>query len=78
MTTTIQKWGNSHGIRIPKIMLEQLNIKENEEIDLKIENESIVVKKTYRRKTIEELFEGYESEYEPINIDWGEPVGREI
>jgi len=30
------------------------------------------------RKTIEELFEGYEGDYEYEEIDWGEPVGAEI
>jgi hypothetical protein len=29
-------------------------------------------------KSIEELFEGFEGEYEPMEIDWGEPVGEEI
>ena len=29
-------------------------------------------------KSIEELFEGFEGEYEPIEIDWGKPVGKEI
>ena len=33
-------------------------------------------KKTH--KSIEELFEGFEGEYEPIEIDWGKPVGKEI
>ena len=78
MTTTIQKWGNSHGIKIPKIIMEHLNIRENDEIGLQIENEAIVLKKLNKYKTIEELFEGYEEKYIPIKIDWGEPVGREI
>ena len=30
------------------------------------------------RKTIEELFEGYEGDYVPTEIDWGEPVGNEV
>ncbi|MFI3173986.1 MAG: hypothetical protein R3Y53_02140 [Bacillota bacterium] len=29
-------------------------------------------------KTIEELFEGYEGEYESPEIDWGKPVGDEV
>ena len=30
------------------------------------------------RQTINELFEGYDGEYEPVEIDWGKPVGKEI
>lgn len=29
-------------------------------------------------KTIEELFAGFDGEYEPVEIDWGKPVGKEI
>ena len=31
-----------------------------------------------QHKTIEELFEGFEGEYIPEEIDWGEDVWREI
>lgn len=31
-----------------------------------------------KRKTIIELFEGYDGDYKPSEIDWGEPVGNEI
>ena len=29
-------------------------------------------------KSIQELFSDFKGEYEPINIDWGKPVGNEI
>ena len=32
MTTTIQKWGNSQGIRIPKILLDSVQWTENEQM----------------------------------------------
>ncbi len=31
-----------------------------------------------KHKTIDDLFEGYEGDYKPEEIDWGEPVGKEI
>ena len=37
MTTTIQKWGNSQGIRLPKHILEALNWHEGEKLDIKTE-----------------------------------------
>lgn len=78
MTTTIQKWGNSQGIRIPKPILEELNISENEEVDLIVENNSLVIKKVNKRKTIQELFEGYDGIYKPKEYDWGKPMGKEV
>ncbi len=35
-------------------------------------------KDSEKRKTIIELFEGYNGDYKPSEIDWGEPVGNEI
>ncbi len=31
-----------------------------------------------KRKSLEELFEGYEGDYKPEEEDWGPPVGREV
>ena len=79
MTTTIQKWGNSQGIRIPKTILDTVKWTENEKIILVVENEKIIMEKAKKkRKNIKELFADYEGEYEPIEIEWGEAKGEEI
>ncbi|MCD8238272.1 MAG: AbrB/MazE/SpoVT family DNA-binding domain-containing protein [Clostridiales bacterium] len=78
MVTSIQKWGNSQGIRIPKAMLDSLKWSPNTEITLTAEEDKIIIRKSNSRKTIKELFEGYEGNYEPTQIDWGKPVGNEI
>ena len=79
MTTTIQKWGNSQGIRIPKIILDTVNWSEDEQIMIVVDNGKIVMEKAKsKRKNIKELFENYKEEYEPTEIDWGEPKGEEI
>ena len=78
MTTTIQKWGNSQGIRIPKILLDTVNWSENEEIVITVEDGKLIIEKTENRKNIKELFQDYEDEYIPEKIDWGSPVGDEI
>ena len=44
MTTTIQKCGNSQGIRIPKILLDTINWSENEQIVILVED----YRKSYR------------------------------
>lgn len=80
MTTTIQKWGNSQGVRIPKILLDSINWSENEEVSINIEKDKLVIEKakTQNRKNIKELFKDYKGEYKPEEIDWGEPEGEEI
>lgn len=79
MTTTIQKWGNSQGIRIPKMLLDTVKWNENEKIIIVVDNGKLVMEKAKsKRKNIKELFENYNEKYEPINVEWGDPVGEEI
>ena len=46
MQTTIVKWGNSQGVRLPKMLLESANIADNDTVDLIAENDSIIIKKS--------------------------------
>lgn len=80
MKTTIQKWGNSQGIRIPKVLLDTVKWTENEQIVIFVKDNKIVIEKAKenKRKNIKELFANYKEEYEPTEIDWGEPKGEEI
>ena len=41
MTTTIVKWGNSRGVRLPKPFLEGLNLKDNDAVDITTDNNTI-------------------------------------
>lgn len=78
MTTSIQKWGNSQGIRIPKSILDDLKWKENDEVMIIVQENQLVIEKIEKRKNIKELFKDYDGKYETIEIDWGEPMGDEI
>lgn len=80
MTTTIQKWGNSQGIRIPKYLLEALKWQDNEEITINVNEDKLVIEKadSKKKKTIAELFADYDGEYTPEEFNWGEPMGREV
>jgi len=79
MFAIIQKWGNSQGVRLPKIFLDELNMSEGNEVEiLKQDNVIIIKPASGKRKTIQELFVDYKDDYKPEEIDWGEPVGGEI
>ena len=80
MTASIRKWGNSQGIRLPKMLLDALNWSENEKINIRLEENRIIIEQAERkmRPTIDELFEGYNEEYQPEKIDWGRTEGKEI
>lgn len=78
MTTSIQKWGNSHGVRIPKTLLDEVQWSESEKLVIIAENNKIIIEKAEPRKNIKELFADFEGSYESEEIDWGTPVGEEI
>lgn len=78
MITTIQKWGNSQGIRIPKFILDAVNWSLNEQLVMSAENDKIIIERASKRKNIKELFADFNEDYTPIDIDWGDPVGEEV
>ena len=56
MYATVQRWGNSQGIRIPKALLESLGIRENDRVELTQTGDSITLRKAVSvpHKTLEE------------------------
>ena len=78
MTTTIQKWGNSQGIRIPKFLLDAVQWSDDEQLVLSADKNKIIIEKAEPRKNIMELFANFDGEYVPVEMDWGQPVGEEV
>lgn len=80
MQATIQKWGNSQGIRIPKAFLEALGMRENDLVELTRVDDNIVIKKVNQENniTLDEIFKDYDGECAAEEFEWGSPVGREV
>lgn len=81
MLTKVQKWGNSQGVRFPMKVLEEANIAIGDEVDVSIQEGRIVVTPSQRirnRYRLEDLVARMPEEYEPVEEDWGAPVGREV
>ncbi len=74
----IRSWGNSQGIRIPKDILEKLNLKTSDILDLEIKDDTIVLRKQFVHKSFEERLAEYNGEISVYDFDWGKPMGREI
>lgn len=86
MQATIQKWGNSQGIRLPKHILESVGLEmpatgEPVEVEVIAEEGKITISRLLphrKRRSIVELLAGFEGDYEASEADWGTPVGKEI
>ena len=74
----IRSWGNSQGIRIPKSILEKLNISISDTLQLDVRDDAIVLKKTFKHKSFEERLAEYNGKISVGDFDWGEPMGKEL
>ena len=80
MRTAIVKWGNSQGIRLPKILLDAVGLSDNDSVEIIAENNMLIIKPARERITIDKLFENWDGDA-PELFDWGDldaPVGREL
>ena len=79
MYTTIQRWGNSNAVRIPKPLLESVKLRENERVEITADEHGIHIKPLQRKyKNLDELFEGYEGNYDFEVIDFGRTGKEEL
>jgi len=84
MKLNLAKWGNSAAIRIPKTILDELNIDsnnfENISFYIEVEGEKLTLEKKQEKTKFELLAE--QSKGEKLNpkpdMDWGNPIGKEI
>ena len=77
MEAKLQKWGNSDGIRIPSTILKSLNLNTNDKVDLKCEDNKIIISKP-KNMLLEERFENYNGENLSKEFNWDDPKGKEI
>jgi antitoxin MazE len=80
MLTKVQKWGNSQGVRVPLRLLEEAKISLGDEVDVTVQEGQLIVSPSPRirgKYRLEDLVARMPEGYEPVEEDWGGPVGRE-
>lgn len=79
MDAQIKKIGNSKGVIIPSSILKMLNIKESDELAIRVEGKEIIFskKESFDPQSLEELFNGFLETYEG-KIMFDDDQGREI
>ena len=79
MQTTVKAWGNSQGIRLPKEVLQDAGITLNEVLNVTVKNGVITLAKAFAHRTLEERAAEYNGNLNlDEELDWGEPLGREV
>jgi antitoxin MazE len=77
METTVQKWGNSLGIRIPNLIVRELSLKNGSVVDINDNGDEITIKPIKKSK-LAEILEKVNDENIHQEIETTGPVGNEI
>jgi antitoxin MazE len=79
MRTSIQKWGNSLAVRIPRAFAADLGIDKDAAVDLTVEGGALVLRPSpVGRYDLESLLAEVTDENVHPVVDWGALVGREV
>ena len=87
MYATIQKWGNSQGLRIPTALLDAVGLKEHDRVELVQMDDGINIRRTSAipHRTLEERLTAiYGKPIDQIDriegeeLDWGKAEGSEV
>ena len=78
MKATIQKWGNSLAIRIPKNITKDSRVSEGSNIDIMVENGIIILSPSPKEYSLKELLKNVTNENIHSEISTGDYIGGEI
>ncbi len=81
MLTKVLKWGNSQGLRLTKALLNEAGIHVGDEVNVSVQRGRIVVEALSRvrsRYDLNALLSEMPKEYQPEELDWGPPAGKEV
>lgn len=73
--TTLTKWGNATGLRIPQAFLRQLGLQAGDKVNVTLKEEGLVISKT--APTLEDLLKGCTPQNRHEEY-FNEPFGKEI
>ena len=78
MITTVQKWGNSLGVRIPRAVAASARLRPGTPVEISTEDQGIVIRVAERpRYSLVDLLKGVTRANLHGAVDTGAPVGRE-
>ena len=80
MVLTINKWGNSQGIRLPKDLMNKLNATVGTSVNAEFQNGKVIIEPVSSplQYNIHDLVREIEPHYGEDEVDWGKPEGNEI
>lgn len=79
METTIQKWGNSLAVRLPKEVATKLALREGSRVEVREDTGELVISQVLRsRQPLKTLVGMIRSEQVHGETEWGSANGKEV
>ncbi len=79
MKAKIAKWGNSNAIRLPKAVLDMLDIGEGSDVEIDVQDRRIIISPIRTDKfNLRQLLEQVSEENLHDELDSGEAAGKEL
>lgn len=79
---TIQRWGNSQGLRLKREVLQPLGLSAGDPVEISVSSGRIVVSPSKKIKKqavdLKKLLSGVSQNRKVKEVDWGPPVGKEV
>ncbi|MBC7294471.1 MAG: AbrB/MazE/SpoVT family DNA-binding domain-containing protein [Thermoleophilia bacterium] len=75
MQARVRKWGNSLGIRIPRLVAQKAGLAEGVEVDFRVQDDAIIIRP--KRYSLESLLSLVTPENLHEEVCTGQPTGRE-
>ena len=77
VTTVLDRWGNSLGVRLPKGIADTAGLHEGDRVVIEIRDGSVVIRRAKPKYTLEQLLDGLIPETIHGEVESSAPVGAE-
>jgi len=77
MKTSVQKWGNSLGLRIPSVYAKELHLLDGSIVDIQRKENEIIISPAKKKKSLNDLIQLINDENQHGEIDFGSSQGKE-
>jgi antitoxin MazE len=74
----VVKWGNSHAVRLPKVVLEKAEMRNGDQLEVRVEKGRIALQPARPKLTLQDLVDRITAKTLHDEQDWGKPIGREV
>jgi antitoxin MazE len=74
----VVKWGNSHAVRLPKVVLERAEMRNGDQLEVRVEKGRIALQPARPKLTLQDLVDRITAKNLHGEQDWGKRIGREV